>query len=30
MLNAVVDAIRSIIPVVLLDPLLRNNPRLTL
>ena len=30
MLNAVVDAIRSIIPVGLLDPLLRNNPRLTL
>ena len=30
MLNAVVDAIRSIIPVGLLAPLLRNNPRLTL
>lgn len=30
MLNAVVDAIRSIIPVGLLDPVIRNNPHLTL
>jgi hypothetical protein len=30
MLNAVVDAVRTIIPGTLLDPLVRNNPHLTL